>query len=344
VKMLYIVGILGIAALIVIHELGHFVVARLFRMRVKRFSIGFFKPLLEWKPKGSETTYSIGALPLGGYVQIDGLGPTDPVEPGDRGSYANQPAYAKLAMVVAGPAANFVAAVAIFYVLLLAGLPVPNEQPVLGGVVAGLPAARAGLREGDRIVAVDGDEIDTWNALAGRVHASPGKAISIRYRRGRVEREVELVPEQQGRIGIIGIEPSTALVRAGPVEAAGRAFAAAGLSTASVAITVYQLATGRVSTDAVAGPIGIVQISVRQLEAGWRSYLSFVAQLSLSLCLLNFLPIPALDGGRVTFMLFEVIARRRANRTIEGYVHAVGFLVILALLGLIVLRELRACF
>ncbi len=332
-----IIAILALAALIVVHEAGHFAVARLFGMRVKRFSIGFAKPLIEWKPKGSDTVYSIGALPLGGFVQIDGLSPVDEVDPEDRRSYANQPAYARLAMIVAGPAANFLAAVIVFIVLFNVGMPVPVTTPTVGAVIEGRPAAEAELREGDLLLTIDGVSVATWDDMARELRSHPGETITIGLRRGEQAEELTITPEPGS--GIIGISPATTLERTGPLQSVGAGFARAGLSTAGMGVMIWRMITGSQSTDGVAGPVGIVGIIFDAWQRGWRDFFALIAQLSLSLCLFNFLPIPALDGGRVVFLAIEAISRRRVNRKIEGYVHAAGFILVIGLVLLVTYRD-----
>jgi regulator of sigma E protease len=332
------IAILSIAGLIVVHEAGHFFAARLFGMRVKRFSVGFFKPLVEWTPRGSETTYSLGLLPLGGYVQVDGISPVDEVEPGDRRSYANQPAYAKLAMIVAGPLANFLTAVLLLAILLRAGIPAPVQEPVVGDVLEGQPASEAGLRPGDRVVTVQGQPVATWAEMADAIRSHPGEATTLGLVRDGATLEVSVEPDSvQGRIGITQATEMQAGV--GAVEAVGTAFVMAGQTTAGMAVGIWRMVTGQRTTAGVAGPVGIVQMSVNALETGWRAFFFLLAQLSLSLFLFNFLPIPALDGGRVVFLGVEAVMRRRVDRTIEGYVHAVGLLFVLGLVALVTFRD-----
>ncbi len=336
----YLVGILGIAALIVIHEAGHFFVARAFGMRVRRFSLGFFKPLVEWKPKGSETTYAIGSVPLGGYVQVDGLSPADEVDPDDRRSYANQPAYARFLMILAGPVSNFLAAVFFFFVLFLAGFPAPAETTEIGSVTSSGPADAAGIEPGDRVLSVDGEAVATWAEMAAHIHGSPGKALGLRIRRGEAEREVTVTPEDHGGLGLIGIAPSnTVLPPKGLVEAAGGALLLAAGSSVGMLVGLWRITSCQSSAASVAGPVGIVQMSADWVRAGWRAYLLFLAQISLSLFLFNFLPLPALDGGRMTFLVAELVTRRRAGRVLEGYVHFAGFVLLVGLLLLITVRD-----
>lgn len=332
-----IVAILALAALIVIHELGHFLAARLFNMRVKRFSVGFFKPLVEWKPRGSETTYAIGALPLGGYVQVDGLNPAEEVDPDDRRSYANQPGYARLAMIVAGPAANFLSAALVFIVLLNVGLPVPQSTAEIGRTLEGRPAAQSGLRPGDKILSVGDQPVESWHDMANEIRQHPGEDTAVEIERDGETLELTVRPDADS--GLIGITPSTQMVRTGPIESVGQGFALAGAHVADLTMMLGRMISGRSSTENVAGPVGIVGFIVEAWHQGWRAFLALLAQLSLSLFLLNFLPIPALDGGRVIFLAVETITRRPVNRKIEGYIHAVGFVLVLGLVLLVTFRD-----
>jgi regulator of sigma E protease len=336
--MAILVSILCLAVLIVIHEAGHFAAARLFKMRVKRFSIGFFKPLVEWKPRGSETTYALGAVPLGGYVQIDGLGPVDEIDPADKRSYANQPMIAKLSMVMAGPVANFLTAVILFAILYAAGMVVPVDEPVVGSVKPRMVAAVAGLREGDRLRTIAGKAVATWDEMAQEIQRNRGKAVGVVLERGEEVIELTLTPEPGS--GLIGIGPATRIAEPlGPLDAVGQAFVLAGATTAAMAVGIWRMVTGQRTTAGVTGPVGIVQMIRDAFEQGWRAFFWLMAQLSISLCLFNFLPIPALDGGRVTFLAVEAVSRRRVNRTVEGYVHAVGLLLVLGLILLVTFRD-----
>ena len=332
------VGILCLAALIVIHEAGHFVVARLFGMRVIRFSIGFLKPLVQWRPRGSETTYSIGALPLGGYVQIDGLSPTDEVDPDDRASYANQPAYAKLAMIVAGPLANFLTAVLLFALLFAAGMDRPVDEPLIGALSPGKPAETAGLQPGDRLLAIGDVRVTTWGEMARQIQSHRGETVPLTVRRGDQELRIEVTPDPE--TGLIGVSPATRRTEPlPPVEALGQAFVTSAVITAGMAVGIWHMVTGRRTTAGVAGPVGIADMLGIAVQMGWRSLFQRLAELSLSLFLFNFLPIPALDGGRITFLVAEAVTRRRINRTVEGYVHAVGLILVLGLLLLVTFRD-----
>ena len=184
-------------------------------MRVTKFSIGFGPALASFRPQGSETTYQIAAVPLGGYVQIAGMDPQEPLEPGDRRSYAAKPLWQRALVVVAGPLANYLVAAVVFSVLFGIGFPRAETGTVIGEVTAGKPAARAGLRAGDRVLAIDGDPVRTWNEIAARTHASPGKSLALEVRRGTRTLTIHAKPGRDPRsgVGIVGIAPAIRLDR-----------------------------------------------------------------------------------------------------------------------------------
>ena len=325
------VTVLGFALLIVIHELGHLAAARLAGMRVERFSVGF-GPVL-WSRRRGETEWCLSALPLGGYVRIAGMAPGEAVDPADRGAYANQPAWRRFLVILAGPAMNYLAAVAIAVAMFATvGLPQPDPAPVAGEILPGGAADRAGLRPGDRVLAFDGRPLETWEALVAAVQTNPGRTVELTVRRagappGAPPELVAATPDDRGGVGIIGVRPSLIMVRAGPAEAVRRTNAQA----ASILTGLAQVVTGRQKAE-LRGPLGIAQEMARSARAGPLQFVMMLWFISVVLALIKLLPIPALDGGRLTFLGYELIARRPVNRRVENVVHLVGAL---ALFGLI---------
>jgi regulator of sigma E protease len=323
--------VLGFAVLIVIHELGHFAAARLSGMRVERFSVGF-GPVL-WARRRGETEWCLSALPLGGYVRIAGMAPGEPVDPADGGAYANHPAWRRFLVILAGPAMNYLAAVAIAVAMFATvGLPQPDPAPVAGEILPGGAAERAGLRARDRVLAFDGKPIGSWDELVAAVQASPGRTVELVVRRAGAPAEappqvLRATPDDRGGVGIIGVRPSLIMVRAGPGEAVRRTNAQAGSILAGLA----QVVTGRQKAE-LRGPLGIAQEMARSARAGPLQFVMMLWFISVVLALFNLLPIPALDGGRLTFLGYELIARRPVNQKVENVVHLIGAL---ALFGLI---------
>lgn len=335
-----VVSVLAFAFLIVVHELGHHLAARASRMRVERFSIGF-GPVL-WKGRRGETEWAVSALPLGGYVRIAGMTPGEDVAPGDAAAYCNQPAWRRFAVILAGPAMNYLAALALAVGMLLGGaLGEPDPSPTIGQIQPGGAAEAAGLRPGDRVLSVDGKPVETWQDLVGEVVAHPGRPMALSVRRGDETLAISATPRDEGGRGRLGMAPATRLVpRAGLADAVAKAVSATNQQAASVLAGLAQIVRGKQRAELV-GPLGIAQQMARSARAGLAPFLGIVWYISIVLALFNLLPIPALDGGRLVFLVYEIVTRRRVNQRVENAVHLVGFVILFALiLGVTVFGDL----
>ncbi len=326
------VTVLAFALLIVVHELGHFLAARACGMRVERFSLGF-GPVV-WKRQRGETEWVVSALPLGGYVRIAGMAPGDEIQPGDAAAYCNQPAWRRFLVIVAGPGMNYVAALALGFVLALSiGFPRIVPGPVIGDRVEGGAAEAAGLRYGDRIAAVDGKAVTTWQALVAEVVRRPGKPMELLVERDGARLTLTATPRDDGGVGRLGVGQAAQLVKAGgPGEAVVLSVSATNERAGLVLAGLGQVVTGRQKAE-LRGPLGIAQEMARSARAGAAPFLGMVWFISIVLALFNLLPIPALDGGRLVFLVYEIVSRRRVNEKVENFVHLVGFV---ALFGLII--------
>ena len=341
-----------LAGLILIHELGHFLTAKAFGVRVLEFGIGF-PPRLASFTRG-EVVYSINALPLGGFVKL--LGEEDPTEPR---SLASRGALTRLTVLGAGAFMNLVLAVVLFTVLFM----VPQQTLVghvqIMGVADGSPADEAGVRVGDIIAAVDGRPVANIPEVTERIRMKLGESNAwdlVRPQRlitgalggggepGLVPEPttegerftITLVPRWQPPPGEgnAGVEIRTVggqiVSRSYPVwEAAPKGF----LRMGEMLILIRKEVTGwivQTSRPQVAGPIGIAQITGEVARAGWVPLLNLAAFLSLQLAILNILPIPALDGGRILFVIIEWLRRgKRVSPRVETMVHLVGLMVIM---------------
>jgi len=340
-------AILGISALIVLHEAGHMWVARLMGMRVERFSVGF-GPVL-WSARRGETEYAVSALPLGGYVRITGMAPGEDIDPADPTAYCNQPAWRRVLVLAAGPGANYLVAVVLAALLLATlGLPSPDGSSRLGELVAGRPAAAAGLRPGDRITAVGDRPVATWDELVKALQGSPGRTVLLQVQRGEGEAPTRLTlpitPEDQGGVGKVGAAPWAPRLRLG----AGEALVEGVARTNHAVAQTWSVVAGMVKRERKAelsGPVGIVEELVRGAQAGVDRYFSVIWNISVALALFNLLPLPALDGGRLVFLAYELVTRRRVNEKVESYVHAAGFVALIALLlGVTIFGDLARLF
>lgn len=334
-------GILGLSVLVIIHESGHYLVARAFKMRVLRFSIGFGPAIVSYRPKGSDTIFQIGAVPLLAYVQIAGMNPAENLEPGDSGNYAARKPWQRFLTVAAGPFFNYVAAVVILFAAGLMGWPSVPKDLRIDPPVGGTPAARAGLRLGDRIVAVEGRSVRTWTDVIAAT--SPRTGRPTRYsvvRRGhRVEYTITpRLMDGEPRVGRIGIRPMRQYVSLPPLEAAKTALVMPAIITVEQLGAIGQLIRRR-TTEGMMGPVGMVSELAQGAREPFSVLLLTLAGLSVGLGLINMLPFPALDGGRIVFIAYEMVIRRRVNERVEAVVHMVGIFVLLAFLVFLTVKD-----
>lgn len=329
-----------LAVVIVVHELGHFTVAKLLGAAVDRFSFGF-GPRLVGKRIG-ETEYRISALPLGGYVKLLGERPDEPMPAYARGlPYHALPMWKRVAIVVAGPLFNMVAALLILTFSLLAfGFPVLT--PKIGQVEAGSPAADAGLRPGDRIAAIDGVPIARWEDLPSQLEGKADSPVRITIVRDDARVELSVTPKLGKAPTALGEEVERPLIGVAPagdvvVEDVGvaRAPALAAQHTWNAVVLTYTavagLFTGKVSLSTLAGPVAIAEMSGEATRAGPQVLLSFIALLSVNIAVLNLLPLPVLDGGRLVLLLIEVVRRRPLRIETQIAIQSIGAALLLAL-------------
>ena len=341
-------AILAFGLLIVIHELGHYLAARWSGMRVERFSVGF-GPVI-WSRRRGDTEWAVSAVPLGGYVKIAGMAPGEEIAADDRNAYSHQPAWRRFLVILAGPAMNYLLAVVLAAGLIATlGLREPDSTSTLGDIIGGGAAERAGLRPGDRIVGAAGAPVADWMALVQAVRAHPGQDLPLVVERagspaGSPPVEMTIRPDDSGGIGKAGIAPSLRAVRAGPIDAVGMAFQKTNDKAGEILGGLGQVVTRKQKAE-LQGPLGIAQEMTRSARAGAAPFLMMVWLISLMLAIFNFLPLPALDGGRLVFLVYEIVARRPVNQKVEAVIHTVGFLALLALLlGITVFGDLPRLF
>lgn len=439
--------LLALGVLIVFHELGHYAVARWCGVKVLRFSVGFGKPLFLWRAGRDRTEWVISAFPLGGYVKMldEREGEVRPEE--RHRAFNRQSVYRRFAIVLAGPLANFLLAIVLYWLLFLTG--VPGVKPVLGPVEPGTPAAVAGLAEGDTLVAIDGKPVATWQEVrlrlldralgrgkvaleveaadgrrvarsldlsalgaedldaelltrlglvpyrpsgivsVGRVLSggagaraglrqgdvieaidgepvrradqvvkkaqdSPGRALAFELRRGDAQVRVTVVPEPVGEgsqaTGRIGIEVRTqsasahslvVIQRYGPLEAIARAAVKTWDTTALTLRMLGRMLLGEVSWRNVSGPLTIADYAGQSAQLGWIPYVSFIALVSVSLGVLNLLPIPVLDGGHLMYYIVEIFKGRPVSEKAMELGQQVGMALLFVLMAFALYNDLN---
>lgn len=337
--------LLGI--LIFVHELGHFLVAKRLGIRVLKFSLGFGPTLVG--TKRGETEYVISAIPLGGYVKLYGEDPDEELPPEEtRVSFSARPVSHRLATVAAGPLMNFALAVVVFAGLGLLGTPV--LQAVVGEVTADMPAAAAGVRPGDRVVAVDGTAVGSWEEMAGAIAGSEGKEIVLVLHREGETLTVPVVPARRTSRNLLGEVVERPMIGIGPAgeieirrsslwEAPWVGLRETGRWTWLTVEVLGKMVVGRVSPRNLGGPIAIAQMAGETARAGLLSFLFLVAVLSVNLAVLNLLPIPILDGGHVLFFGIEAVRGRPVSIRNREVAQQVGLMILLMLMAYVIYND-----
>jgi regulator of sigma E protease len=328
----YAIAIILLGILIVIHEGGHFLVARLSGMRVDRFSIGFGPALFKFQR--GETVYQLSAIPLGGYVQIAGLNPSDEsLSEDDPRSYVNRPVYQRLLTIFAGPATNYLfASLLMVCILAIWGARAQGQTPLVGELLKGKPAEAAGLKPGDEIISINQHPVKTTNEVVSLIDQSKGAPVHVVVRRQQEMREFDVQPtkdkDNRWRIGMTLAVPEvrqplpigTALMEGlvWPYDA-----------TVQTLHMLADIIRGKQKGE-FSGPVGIVGVMTQQIARGTVHTFETMALISVSLGFFNLLPFPALDGGRLAFLVVEGVSRRRVNQHLEQMVHVGGILVLFA--------------
>jgi regulator of sigma E protease len=332
-------AVFGLGLLIVLHEGGHFLVARLCGMRVERFSIGFGPTLLGFKR--GETLFQIAPIPLGGFVQITGLNPNEEFDKSDPYVYPNRPRWMRLFTILAGPAANYLTAfVLMLFVLLAFGMPSKTQKIV--EPVAGKPAAVAGLRAGDVLVAANGQPVAADRPISDVIRASQGAPVKIDVLRDGQAMSFSVAPEHEPggpyQVGIkIGAIDARTPVSVG--TAVREATVYQYYASVGIVSNLVDMIRGRLHAD-LSGPIGITKQIAQAADRGAVNFLEMLVMLSVYLGLFNLLPLPALDGGRATFLLLESVRRRRVNPRVEAAVHTAGFVLLLGVLVVVSVKDI----
>lgn len=335
-----------LSALVVVHEFGHYLVARWVGIRVERFSIGF-GPVVFGRRFG-QTEFVFSLLPFGGFVKMAGESPDE--AGGHPWEFTAKPAWQRLCVVLAGPVMNAVLAVVLFFAVFTAGQPVLTSQ--VGRVLEGAPAAEAGVRPGDRIVSIDGRPTRTWDDVLAAVQASDGSlAVALEDASGR--RQVDIRPRleplrgpgsKERSVPFIGVAPSSEVfyVRHAPWEAAGMAVGRVWTMTGLIVQSLALLVTGALPfKESLTGPIGIFYLTREAAGMGLVYLLNFTATLSVSLFVLNLLPLPVLDGGHVLFIAIERLKGSPLKDSTKERMTQAGLVVILALMAFVVFQDVQ---
>jgi len=339
--------LLGI--LIFIHELGHFLVARLGGVGVQKFSLGFGPKI--FGRKIGETEYVLSWIPLGGYVKLLGESGTEELPPEDaKRSFYKQPTWKRLLIVLAGPVFNFLLAVVIFCIVFMYGI--PNLLPVIGQMSPDSAAASAGIAAGDKILTLNGKNITYWDEIKPIITESKGNDIKVIVQRGSEEKSFTVKPKlsraknifgEEESAYLIGVSPAgkTVIERKNPLSAVGSSFEKTWEISKLTVISVVKMLEGVISPRTLGGPIFIAQVAGDQVREGLVPYILFMAILSINLGVINLFPIPVLDGGHIFFYLIEMVTRREIPVKVKEWSQQIGFVALLMLMLFVIMIDIE---
>ena len=320
--MTIIYAIIIFCLLIFVHELGHFIVAKACGVKVNEFAIGM-GPAIFKKQKG-ETLYAVRLFPIGGFCAMEG---EDEDSEDDR-AFNNKPAWQRALVLTAGSFMNLLTAVVLMIVIAFV---VGQATTTVNEVLDDSPAYRAGMMSGDRIVEVDGTAVDEWNDVITYIGESSRDTADIVVERDGAQQTLTAALEYDKESGRtkIGITPEMKHSVAGSVGSGMK-------NTWNMTVMMYkvikQLFTGDVSVSELSGPVGIVYAVNQSAKAGVIYVVYLASLLSLNLAIMNMLPFPALDGGRLLFLLIRKITGKRITDAIEGKIHFIGIILLMVLM------------
>lgn len=339
----YLLAALGLAVLMVVHECGHYFAAKRYGMRVTRFSIGFGPRLWKYQRKNDPTVFQIALIPFLAYVQIAGMNPYEDHDPNDKASYANASLWARIVTIAAGPLANYFFASILFFVgFMVGGRDVPNGVRVLK-VDDGGPAQIAGIHDNDQIASVNGENIKSAEQLTTIIGAKANTPVDVEVLRDGASSHLTVTPlpkgdHGEGRISV-HISTIAKTEKVTVLEAAKLGFTEPPKVVVALVVGLARMITGKEKPQ-VQGPPGIVKEVASAVESGAGDAFKILGILSAYLGGFNLLPVPALDGGRLMFLGFEAVARRRPDRKIEARIHALGLLILLGIIAIASISDL----
>lgn len=348
--------IIVLGVLVFVHEFGHYITAKKSGIMVSEFALGFGPKLIS--KKIGETVYSIRGIPLGGFCNMVGEQPADESMPEKERKiyekaksngrlFSQKSPLKRLAVILMGPIMNFLLAALIFILIFaIFGLPTStNNKAILGEVAPEQPAAEAGLRINDKILAINNQDINSWQEMSTYIRENPGNEITIRYQRDSEVNELSLVPieDENNEYGIIGVYPqvkreSVSLLRSVPLGLQQT------YGVMEITVNGFVQMFKESSAEDLGGPIMIASIIGQAARAGIINVLNWMAIISVNLGIINLLPFPALDGGRIFFIIVEMIRGKAIDPRKEGYIHMLGFAVLMILMIFIIYNDVIRTF
>ena len=325
--MTLIAAILVFNLIVFVHEAGHFAAARLGGIKVVEFALGMGPKIIG--KKFGETVYSLRAFPIGGFCLMLG----EDEDNNEPGAFNNSPIISKISSVISGPVFNI-----IFTILIYSLVIAPVAAPIVGQVTKGMPAETSGIKAGEMIVGINDVKINEWKEMKPEIAKHEGEQITVTVEKNGVQREVMLTPVKNPGTDdiVIGITQKVGISGFSVKEGINTTYAVSKMMLSFLG----QLVVGKADANEVSGPISILVYINEAAKAGFIKVLYLTALISLNLGIINLLPLPALDGGRLLFLFIELIRRKPLPAEKEGMVHFVGLIALMALSIFLMYRDI----
>lgn len=351
-----VIFIFTLLILVVIHELGHFIAAKRFGIKVEEFGFGI--PPRLWGKKIGETVYSLNVLPFGGFVRLLGEDEVEKKVLENPRSFASQKVWKRILVVVAGVSMNLVLAWIIFYTVIIAQnfriiYPAAEPGAYVAKVEENFPAKNAGIKTGEKILSVDGKKVSGFDEVKKLIQEKLGGEVELLVSdmEGENKRNIKITPQKTDDGFLIGVAFTPIPIKEYKTfeqklfSGITYSYDLSKLTFVGLINTISDLVAGNFdkASKSVSGPVGIATVTNEILSSGWQAilpYLWFVGVISLTLTIFNVLPIPALDGGRLLFLIIEAVSGRKVKAEIEKVIHSVGFAILLTLALLITYSDI----
>ena len=340
--------VLILGAIILVHEFGHFIFSKLFKVYVYEFSLGMGPKLLHYKKKGGETEYCLRLIPIGGFVSLAGEDADDNSKIADDRKLYNKPVWQRFIIMVAGASFNFIFAfVVLFIMALIYGS--TSTKPIIATVSEGYPAYEAGIEVGDRVLSIDGERTSSWSEVQLYISMSDGEEMEFVLKDSDGEKKTVMITpnvvenEDGTKNYVVGIGLDTTK-KHGFIESLSYAFETTGTLFGLMFTTLKQLFTGGVSVGDLSGPVGIYGVVSDQAKQGFNSLMYLTAYLSMNVGVINLIPFPAFDGGRVLFLIIEKIRRKPVKAKTEALVNSIGFIILILLMIVVTFNDILRLF
>jgi len=341
--------IVVIGIIVFVHELGHFLAAKSCGMKVEIFSLGFGNKIFSKTYK--ETEYRIAWIPLGGYVKIAGMidESMDPDFKGEDYEYESKNAFQKFFVLSAGVVMNFILAIIIYSVMIFIQGIAEIDSTYIGSVGEGYPAEKAGLLEGDKIISVDNIQIEKWEEISKIVHKKIEEPVLFELERDNtvIKKEIitveneTLIDDKIVKVGIIGIGPRVFYKEISVFTSIAEGAKLTWFWAKMGVVSIKMMITGEAGIKDLGGPIIVAKMSGDSARGGIKTFMSFIAFISINIGFLNLLPIPALDGGHLVYILIEGITRRKVKTSIKMRIQQIGILFLLTLMIFVIFNDIN---